>query len=393
MTAIVRRKSESRFAVLVRKLHEWLSREREEIVVQTTGEEPEVQRLTPAGIAKATAELLWAQRGALRIDVEIDGRHERGPFSSGRRRHLITIPGGITIRASEDRDLVTLTSPDGETQVIDADESRELLGIWSTIQAINALETLGIAVPEEGGAIRRTQVARTLASSIAKMLERADFPVAPDEYEALVAVSGVEDDSVYEWETVPTRWLDVGGGVYLDMNNCAYYKDWNDPYARQNVRLMTVSHGVVMLPYRPFHEALERRKRASFANALGIAHELPMHLPAPRGNAQATRVLQLCREAVAAEPELADGKGTPIAPLVNQHLPRLMQKHAEAARTAPADQLAAIDAELMEGIERVRLAVDEALQVSANARRDALRTELRFLEQRHPAPGPLDLAA
>jgi hypothetical protein len=120
-----------------------------------------------------------------------------------------------------------------------------------------------------------------------------------------------------------------------------------------------------------------------------MALELPAHLPMPRGNATAARVLRLCREAVAAEPDLTDALGTPIRPLVDQHLPELMRRHAAAGAIAQDSELAGIDAELMEGIDRVRRTVEEALSCSAVTRRQALKTQLAFLELRHPDPVPL----
>ena len=153
-----------------------------------------------------------------------------------------------------------------------------------------------------------------------------------------------------------------------------------------------VSHpimGTIEVPGAAIHRGLERRTSTSLAEALGMALDLPAHLPMPRGNAQAARVLRLCREAVAAEPDLVDSLGTPIRPLVDQHLPELMRRHAAAAAIAPADELAGIDADLAEGIERVRLAVEDALSSSAVARRTALKAQLGFLALRHPDPVPL----
>lgn len=143
------------------------------------------------------------------------------------------------------------------------------------------------------------------------------------------------------------------------------------------------------LPAEAIHRGLQRRASTSLATALGMALDLPAHLPMPRGNAQAARVLRLCREAVAAEPDLVDSLGTPIRPLVDQHLPELMRRHAAASAIAADCDLAGIDADLMEGIDRVKKAVEEALSCSAVTRRQALRSQLAFLELRHPDPVPL----
>lgn len=384
MNAIQKAPAEGALAAGLRMLYEWMTREPVEIRDSRRPEAEEVQRLTPRGIADATAALLWAQRGSLTISADTEGYDYKGLHSPHPRYHDITIPGGINLRIAEDPSTVTIRAPDGATETVSKSDAGTLLATWKTIQTVNALDLLGIPVPEQKGGIRAGRAVDTLAMAIGDMFERADPPRADAVYETRVKADeghGYTDD----WQEHRSSWQEVGAGVYLSLNDASRHLYSSDRSVDNRViRVMTASHGVVQIPYRPVHDALERRKRSSFAAALGIAHELPVHLPAPRGNAKATRILQLCREAVAAEPELADAAGTPIAPLVNRFLPDLMRIHAEATTSAPADQLAMIDAELMTGIERVRRAVDEALQVSANQKRDALRTQLAFLEMRHP---------
>lgn len=104
----------------------------------------------------------------------------------------------------------------------------------------------------------------------------------------------------------------------------------------------------------------------------------------PTGNARAGGILRLCAQAIAIDPDMTDPAGGRIAPLVHEHLPRLLKRHAEATVGAASSDLVRIDAELDEGLELVRAGVERALASVRSARRDALATELGFLRARHP---------
>lgn len=335
-----------------------------------------IEDLTPAAIAENAARLLWLHRGSL--TVELSGPVGHGGFNPDKsdRNHRITIPSGLMVEINEGSDYVNIASGTGYAEHI-KEEALCIKRAWQSIQGIAIAETLGIEVPDYSN--EPVDLRDVLAEAVADMVLR-DIPAKIDQTYTMRSnipcPNSKEGFMTYE---VATPWKDLGGVWMAYRPRGAYIGDGKDLLA-----LLHPTMGVLRVPYAPVEKAMERRKRMAFAEALGIAHEQPVHLPMPRGNAQAARVLRLCREAVAAEPELVDAKGTPIAPLVNRHLPELMRRHAEASQSAPADQLAAVDAELMDGIERVRRAVDEALFVSANIKRDALREQLAFLEMRHP---------
>jgi hypothetical protein len=383
VNAIMKAPREGAMAAAVRGVYEWLTRTPEirEDVVQTRSA-PEIERLTPKAIADATARLMWAQRGSLKVEVKHDGYEQRGVHCLEKRHHVVTIPGGITVAMMEGAYRVTITAPDGQQETVETTDATGVNGTWNAIQGIAIMETMGLTPPEQQGGMRPSRILMAISQAIGDMVERADLQRADGTYERRMSTG--EEEYSDKWAESASPWKDIGPGVHVDLSGGTWEYGARKTMAERTARVMMPSIGVVLVPYGPINDGFERRKRNSFAAALGIAHELPVHLPAPRGNAQASRVLQLCREAVASEPDLVDASGTPIAPLVNKHLPELMRRHAEAAASAPADQLAAIDAELMTGIEGVRLAVDEALLVSANVKRDALRTQLAFLEMRHP---------
>lgn len=350
----------------------------------------QLESLSPATLALQIANVMWAQRGSLKIEADSDSYESRGLHSMQGRDFSVEIPGGITMAFDEKCERFQVTSPDGETETFTGSEAIRIGMVWRAIQAVSMCDAIGVSVPSENGGMRPSAALKALDAAICSIVERGDPPCADATYEYRCMYREMEGPA---WETCGSGWKDLGCGIFLDPN-----QHWERSYHRDTTdavwyRVMSADMGVLRLRREAMNEALERRKRSSFASALGLARALPVHLPMPSGNAQAARVLRLCREAVAREPDLVDAKGTRIAPLVEQHLPRLMQKHAEAARIAEASELAAIDAELMQGIELVRQALEEALTVSRVDKREALRTELAFLEYRHPAPNLLSLEA
>jgi hypothetical protein len=100
---------------------------------------------------------------------------------------------------------------------------------------------------------------------------------------------------------------------------------------------------------------------------------------------RAKRIQQICEMALAADPELQDGDGGRVQPLISEHLPRLLRSHEEAIASSSTDHDARSDRMLIEGVEIVRSAVEDALSRSGAAKRDSLATELRFLQLRHPS--------
>lgn len=336
-----------------------------------------VDPLSPRGIADATARLLWVHRGSLKVEttqVQRYNHQQIGEFAPADRSNQVTMPGGIRLTISQTPTTCSIVTPDGQQQHVSKDDFGTIDRTWRAIQAMNMMEALGMEVPDMEEP--QSGLGMGLAHHIAAIVETSD----PQRIEGVYTSIQIDNEQKQTERELPCQWRDLGGGVWFDATRETGYSMSGETRGR----LLHPTHGVMTVPYEPIGAAHERRRLSSFAQALGIAREQPVHLPMPKGNAQAARILRICREAVAAEPELVDAKGTPIAPLVNRHLPDLMRIHAKAAEAAPAEQLAEIDAELMRGIEAVRRAVDEALTVSANLKRDALRTQLRFLEMRHP---------
>lgn len=173
-------------------------------------------------------------------------------------------------------------------------------------------------------------------------------------------------------------WHDAGDGV-LFSRQTRFTLDGGERY----LSVMHPTWGTFEIPSSRTERALKERRDRAHAGVL--AHRPPVALPPPpSGNARIARVARLCQRAMALDPDLTDGNGAPIRPLVERHLPELLRIHAEAAATAPAERLAEVDADLERGVETIRRAVEEALLLLHDQRRDELATQLRFLETRHP---------
>jgi len=141
-----------------------------------------------------------------------------------------------------------------------------------------------------------------------------------------------------------------------------------------------------------------RRAKAEYATwrMNETAHLLAGTIPPPlqpppdiNGNARLTRALRLCHQALGIDPNLTDDAGTPLRPLLEDHVPELMERHRQASMTADARDMEAIDAELDDGIAGICDAIDQGLSRIADDRRHALREQLAFLEMRHPKPDRL----
>lgn len=364
--------------------------------------EPDDGLMKPVDIARAAGNLLWAHRGALEISLDADEtKPDMQMHSDYHPQATVRIPGGVVIKVPTNHYNGAIVAPDGQQQAFNGGD-KSIMPAWRTIQVQAVIDTLGledlvVREADDDGEIPHDTHGQMLAEALGRFVEGRAPRVSDRTYLHTHSYreSIGKDDYRYVSKEIEQKseWLEMGEDVLMRLvveHDRSYRGDGKyDSVDNSHVFVKHPAVGVLRLPYKPVADGMEKRRLMSLTTALGVVHELPVHLPMPRGNAQAARVLRLCREAVAVEPDLVDSAGTPIRPLVDQHLPELMKRHAAAAAIAPADELAAIDAELAEGIERVRLAVEDALSTSAVARRTALRSQLGFLALRHPDPVPL----
>jgi len=114
-----------------------------------------------------------------------------------------------------------------------------------------------------------------------------------------------------------------------------------------------------------------------------IGGTTPMVPTAP--TARIARIVDTAEKALATHPDLVDAQGARVDDLVRRHVPRLLQKHAEAARTASTRDIDGVDAALDHGVDAIRSSVEEAIAGLHDLAMDELVTELRFLSLRRGA--------
>lgn len=109
------------------------------------------------------------------------------------------------------------------------------------------------------------------------------------------------------------------------------------------------------------------------------------------GRAHVDRLISKAEEALLLDPDMKDRSGARVDAAIREHLPRLLQKHADTAKSARVEDLAATDRMLDEGVELIRRSVEEGLEGIRNEKADALRTEIGFLRlRRSGVDGPLN---
>jgi len=126
-------------------------------------------------------------------------------------------------------------------------------------------------------------------------------------------------------------------------------------------------------------DASRMRPKKSPVIETGSAKEA---IKAPAYEGPGADVIALVAKAVRLDPNLTDGLGNPIAPLLTQHVPRLVEVYRRAIETSEGRDHEAIDLELLEGLELVRRATEEGLAKYSDQRRQELRNEIAFLRMR-----------
>ena len=162
--------------------------------------------------------------------------------------------------------------------------------------------------------------------------------------------------------------IDIGNGVTIDAGRF-------EPI----LGVFHPDHGTLTLPGRAA-ETLNARMDAMRIHAHRSLVEGP-----GRESARIGRMLELCREAIAADPDMTDAAGTRLGPLAQDYLPGLEVKHRRAMESSSPDEREAIDREVAEALEGVADALEQGWSMRARRDRDALRVDLGFIRMRHPS--------
>jgi hypothetical protein len=343
-----------------------------------------------AHLARTLAERLWEQRD--RIDWREPAREEKR--AAIEYPVVVALPGEIRLEL-ETIDWQVRVEMGGHPRTLRHWDASVVFRTWRAIQAWNMAVELG-ETRDAGSVVRgATRLADLPRMAVGLGVRRWGGQNVAEHLDRLIAerVLSRQVRRVHDDERLSTRkplgrsepvWYDVGCGVEFTLQH-----SWDFHGGSWHLLATHPRHGNVLVPCDRTRPALDLVRGDAFQDAL--AATAPLGLPAAAaGNARIARIVALCREALAIDPDLCDALGTPIRPLVERHLPDLLARHAEAARIAPAAGLAELDADLDRGVEIVRIAVESALSDVADRRRLDLQEQLRFLESRHPCPTTAD---
>lgn len=154
---------------------------------------------------------------------------------------------------------------------------------------------------------------------------------------------------------------------------------WEDDARPHVLAVSGPRTGVLWLPAIGFASVTGDDDEQRTSLALGTDPERT-RIPVLAGGGRADRLAAVASRALERDPGLADASGTPISALVDQHLPRLVDKHRKAQPSVRKEA----DEAFERGLDVVARAVGESIDGLANRDLDDLRTEVRFLESRHP---------
>lgn len=156
--------------------------------------------------------------------------------------------------------------------------------------------------------------------------------------------------------------------------------------------------GYLHLPHDLIADTLRDQRDHLLLAAFDKSVEPLTTMPAITGNPVAAKEVSIAQKLVERYPDMTDASGTPIAPLVKEHLPRLMRVHTEATAAAMATDrideahLRQIADDFEEGLAVITRAVLEGVEAEQRKSRDDLSVEIAFLKARHPEPGELAIA-
>lgn len=132
---------------------------------------------------------------------------------------------------------------------------------------------------------------------------------------------------------------------------------------------------------------IEARKRLKAALPGAVALGRGERQAGPRvrvdtGDASINRIVANAEAALEIDPDLTDAAGARIDSLLSEHLPRLLDRHADLSAHSRIQDLGKADAELATGLDLVAASIGEGLDGMNDERADALRTEVAFLRAR-----------
>lgn len=148
--------------------------------------------------------------------------------------------------------------------------------------------------------------------------------------------------------------------------------------------------GAMKLDLKEIKSALIKKREHQLLSAFDKRVEPIEKMPPIIGNPAAAKEISVAQRLLKLYPDMRDASGTPIAPLVLEHLPRLVKRHGEAIAAATAsnnidqDLLDKITRDFDEGLKTISRAILEGVEAEQRKTQDDLSVEIAFLKARHP---------
>ena len=330
-------------------------------------------------VAAAAARMLRAEWNHSKITTDKIGAHGKSSdMNVGTEKRLtsVELPNGASVafmHQRKGRTLVVLNSTSRGPRDFDAKASlgpidvSVIMGAVERIQLDRLCVLLGVSVGQS-------------ALTMSRMLAEA-LPCRSDDMD--VTETGTNPITINDWHvhrTVETRKI---GGAEIVVTSIRGKNDG----VHSTLLVEAPGMGLLALPTEPFSDVMRRRRSSELRHAFGVGAPEIVTLPVFLGNARASRIADLARQVLMEDPELKAASGSPLRSLIEEHMPRLLATHRDNTRTARTADISEIDAALDRGLDVVARALGEAIDGLADRKLDALRTEVRFLESRHPDAG------
>lgn len=323
-------------------------------------------------VATAAARMLTAEWNRSKIETSyMWGSH--GSIGHENRLTSVTLPNGANVTLCHRRGrrpiVLLSTSTPSQHRSVDPKKSLVRAGASIVLDAVRDIQTsrLSVLLGVQPGHPRST-----LSHLIAEALP---FECKETEEDERI---GFDDFISREIEYVIEERRIAGA----ELTVTAIRRKYREAYLE--ILVEAPGLGVMTLPPEPFGAIMKRRRSQHLHQAFGAGSPDIMTLPVFLGNARATRIAELARQVLLEDPNLLDSSGSPLRRLVEEHMPRLLATHRDNTATARTSDIAEIDGALDRGLDIVARELGEALDRIADRKLDDLRTELRFLESRHP---------
>lgn len=332
--------------------------------------------LLHAGLAKLPGRRSIASAASAMIEAEWDRSTittqswGHSNFRSERRMMRIALPNGSVVyvlHRRDDRPLVVLRTH--SSQPFDPKASLGVAGAAKVIRTIERIQaerlSFMLGLPDRQSP---TALSRILAETL---------PCKSDDDDVDKGTHGFAGHYEEELHTIEKRQL-KSLGVIVTSIRPKHGSRHSEVFAE------APGLGVMLLPTDPFRLVMARRRSNGLHEAFGSTTKSVVTVPVFLGNARASRIADLARQALSEDPALTDANGSPIRSLIEEHMPRLLSVHRQNALTARSSDIAEIDSALDRGLDVVARALGDAIDGLADRKLDELRTEVRFLESRHP---------